>query len=93
MRKYLLIAGVALVGILGFSLFGKSGLINLYRARQEEQELKARVAELKDENQKLREEIERLTSDPKYLEKVAREELGMVKPDEVVFHLPDTPGQ
>lgn len=91
MRKYLLIAGVALIGIFAFSLFGKNGLINLYRTRQERQDLEVRLAEVKRENQRLRDQIEKLTGDPLYLEKVAREELGMVKPDELVFHLPGNP--
>ncbi len=89
MRRYLLIAGVALLGILGFSLFGKNGLVHLYRVDRERQEFERRLAELEHENQRLREQIQKLTNDPEYLEKVAREELGMVEPDELVFHLPE----
>ncbi len=87
MRKYLLIGALALMGIFAFSLFGKTGLINFYRVEKKSHKLELRLAELKAENQRLREQIEKLQTDPEYLEKVAREELGMVKPDELVFQL------
>jgi cell division protein FtsB len=37
-----------------------------------------------EQNQKLKEEIERVKS-PAYIEKVAREELGLVKPGEILL--------
>lgn len=90
MRKYMLIVGAALAGILAFSLFGRNGLIHLYKADQERLQLEEKVADMERENERLRQEIQKLTNDPQYVEKVAREELGMVKPDELVFHLPDS---
>jgi len=40
---------------------------------------------LRQENERLRAQARALRSDLKYIEKVAREELGMVKKDEQVY--------
>lgn len=40
---------------------------------------------LQKENEKLRERIHRLRHDDLYLEKTAREELGLVRPGEIVY--------
>ncbi len=46
-------------------------------------------SELAKQNLDLYREIERLKSDPKYLESVARKELGVVGKDELIFKLKD----
>jgi len=57
--------------------------------------LRAEVAELRDSNEELvreiahlKAEIEALRGDPSYVERIARDELGMVRADEVVFQFP-----
>ena len=54
--------------------------------------LRTEVAELRDSNEelvreiaRLKAEIEALRADPSYVERIARDELGMVRADEVVF--------
>lgn len=42
---------------------------------------------LEQENQLLRRQISRLKGDPRALERVARDELGLVHPDDLVFQL------
>lgn len=58
------------------------------------QELKARNVRLKEEIEKLeqsnvdlKEEIVRIKTDPLYMEKVAREELGVVKEGEIIYKI------
>ncbi|GEM_PF-867069 len=46
------------------------------------------VKQLELENQRLREEIEALQHDPQLIERIAREELNMVRPDELVLSFP-----
>ena len=41
---------------------------------------------LADENRKLRLEAASIQRDDRYLEKIARQEFGMIKKDEVVYH-------
>jgi cell division protein FtsB len=43
------------------------------------------VRSIEQENQDLWRNIERLHSDMGYIEKIAREELGLVRPGELVF--------
>ena len=77
--------GILVLAILSFTVFGQRGLLNMVRYKKEKQELVEEAARLKQENQKLRLEIDRLQSDYTYIERLAREELGMVKPEEIVF--------
>lgn len=46
---------------------------------------------MEEENRKLREEVKRLQYEKRYIEEIARKELGMVKEGEVIyqFDLPD----
>ncbi|MDO4744235.1 MAG: septum formation initiator family protein [Clostridia bacterium] len=47
-------------------------------------EYRAKIAEAQAENQKLEDELEKADTD-EYLEQIAREKLGLVKPNERVF--------
>jgi len=46
---------------------------------------------MEEENRKLREEVRRLQHEKRYIEEIARKELGMVKEGEIIyqFDLPD----
>lgn len=58
--------------------------IIIRKSRVQETEIKAQIEEAKKENDRLREELEKIQSD-EYLEKLAREKLGLVKPGEIPF--------
>jgi cell division protein FtsB len=81
-KMLILLAGAALLGAAGVFLFGKQGLIYPYR----QPKLKEREIE---ENRRiidsLKEEIKRLTNDTAYIERIAREKLGMARLDEKVY--------
>jgi cell division protein FtsB len=58
--------------------------------------LRAELAKVQTKNERLRREIrdlrgeaERLRSDPRAIERIARDELGMVRDGEVVFQFPN----
>lgn len=51
-------------------------------------ELNREIAGFKSANEAMKQEIERLHS-PDYLEQLAREELGMVRPGELLFYFQD----
>ena len=65
--------------------FGERGFIHLYRMEKERQAHLYRISNLEKKNQALLEEIKQLRSDKKYLESVARKELGLVKDNEVLY--------
>ena len=50
-------------------------------------ELSKKIEELKLKNARLLEERRRLEEDPVYLERVARERMGLVRPGEIVYRL------
>lgn len=83
--KLKLVVGILILIILGFTVFGENGLLNLVRYQRQRQALVQESARLREENEQLKKEIELLKSDRGYIERLAREELGMVKPGELVF--------
>lgn len=62
------------------------------RARDRAQTLAAEVAATEARIEQLRRRIRALQEDPAALERAARAELGLVRPDEVVIVLPPEPG-
>ena len=56
----------------------------LYTIQRETMSLKDRINELEQSNKALADEKNRLAS-PSYVEKIAREQLGLVKPGEVPY--------
>lgn len=70
------------------SLVGTSGLIEALRARRQYEALAADLRQKQQENARLRDEIQRLREDPATIESIARQELGLMRPGEllVVIH-------
>ena len=87
-RRTWLIPAACLAFILFFTVFGERGLLRIYEMRQEKQRIERTVADLNIENQKLRLSIEALHSDRHQLERIARKELGLVRPNEVIYQFP-----
>ncbi len=71
--------------LLGFALFGDRGILRAVQANRQKAALQEQVQQLEAANAELRQEIESLRNDRRYLEAVARKELGMVKDDELVY--------
>ena len=71
------------------ALVGEKGFLVTIRARQEAQIEASRLAALKEENTRLREEKRRLNEDPATIEAEARRQLGLARPGEVMFILKD----
>lgn len=87
-RRTWLIPAACLAFILFFTVFGERGLLRIYEMRQEKQRIERGVADLRAENMKLRRSIEALHSDRHQLERIARKELGLVRPNEVIYQFP-----
>ena len=86
-RKKLLIVGMSFffLVLLLASFFGKKGLIEIYRAQRTKRDLVQELEHLEKKKRKLKRDIEELEKNPKAVEKKAREELWLMKPDEVVI--------
>ncbi len=92
-KRRILIFLVVLLFILGsLTFFGEKGILNLLRLRKEVVRIKEINSKLEEENQKLKEEVKRLQNDKRYIEEIARKELGMVKEREIIYRF-DTPSK
>jgi len=85
-----LAAGAALWG-LGYSVFGATGLMGVYRTEAEVKRLEQQVAASRAANELLQRRVEALRSDPLAVEREARERLGLVKEGDKVYLLPTLP--
>ncbi len=90
-RSLLTVAVAALLLLL--AAFGAKGYQDLKAAQARESELEARIAEKQARIAALARRVERLAGDPATLERLAREELWMARPADVVIVLPPEPGQ
>ena len=82
---------IALVALIVGALFGDRGLLHLIDQRHRAEALAQEIDALQAENASLSREIAALRSDPRAIERVAREELGMLRPGETVFLVRDVP--
>jgi cell division protein FtsB len=81
LRILLLVLGV----LLAASLLGERGLIGLIQMSQTRAALARDVDRLAATNAALAKEVRALRTDPGRIEAIAREELGLVKPGELVY--------
>ena len=65
--------------------FGDHGLYQLYQLRSEKAKIQSTISSLRNKKQLLEQEKNKLSSDPKYIEQLARERYRMAKKGEKVF--------
>lgn len=87
-RRRFIAAVVAVFALAAFLvyvfIFSRHGYLRRRELARENERLQGELQELQDENARLREELNRL-DDPEAVEKLAREELGLVKDGETVY--------
>lgn len=69
-------------------IFGPHGYLVMRRKQQEIQKVNAALDKLNKENAALEQEIKDLKTDPQTIRKIAREELGLARPGEIIIKLP-----
>ena len=87
MRAWVLGTAIALIALAVGSVFGDRGILNLVSKRRQVEALRAELEGLRDENARLTAEITALRTSPRAIERLAREQLGLARPDETVFHI------
>lgn len=73
------------------ALIGEKGYLANLQATREYQDVSESLRQIRAENAELTEEARRLRTDPKALEHVARQQLGLIKPGETLITLRDRP--
>jgi len=72
-------------------IHGQHGLSVWEQKRAEDHALQLEIQQLQQENTQMRQQVERLKSDPEAIEREAREKLHYAKPGEVIYALPEKP--
>jgi cell division protein FtsB len=89
MRQY----GRGLLGLLVLvmivhDVFGTHGFLAMRRTQNEIRKVKADLDALRKENAALAEEVKDLNTDPRLIEKIARDDLGLARPGEIIIRIP-----
>ena len=82
---FLSITVVLMFSLFFFIIFGEHGFLDLNTLKKERDQLAEKNEQLSHQNLSLSVEIDRLKHDPKYIENIARQELGMVAEDELIL--------
>jgi cell division protein FtsB len=92
-KKRLFLSAFLFLLVLGvFAFFGEKGILHLLRLKAELGRIRETNARLLEENQRLKEEVKRLQSDRRYIEEIARRELGLVKEGEILYRFDTSAG-
>jgi cell division protein FtsB len=80
-----------LFSIFVMAVFGKKGLVDLYKLNKAYTEVVEANKEIARENKSFLNEINRLKNDLNYVESVARKDLGFVTKEEIIFQTKTSP--
>ena len=85
---------LVLINFMLVIVFGDKGLVDLYHMKKAQEEIEAKNKELIKENLDNARKVDRLQKgDPELIEHQAREQLGLVKPGEIVVKVPNETGK
>ena len=88
MRPRVLGGAALAVLMLGLGVYGGNQVLRVTHLRREMDAAERDLVTLRARAVELSRTVERLRNDPAYIEKLAREELGYVRPDETVLKFP-----
>ncbi len=90
-RRKLATGGVGLLAAMlaWHVIFGANGIAVYEHKRAEYQQLDKQIQDLQADNAKVTQDVKELKSDPKAIEKEAREQLRYARPGEVVYVMPE----
>jgi cell division protein FtsB len=84
---------VALAWLLVQDIFGAHGVLAMHRSQIELQKVQREIDQLNIENEKLKNNVKDLQTDPTTNERAAREDLKLAKPGEWVFKTHQKPAE
>lgn len=87
-KAAVLFSVILLVALVVGSLFGDRGILQWVRQRDQVESLEGEIRVLEEENRRLAAEILALRTDPRTIERLAREELGLARAGETVVLIP-----
>ena len=84
------ILGLALLVLLVHDIFGSHGIVAMRRTQKEIEQIREQIEKINQENKSLSGQVHSLKTDPRAIEHIAREEMGLARPSEMIFKIPDT---
>ena len=92
-RKAGIFLAFALLGLIVHDILGPHGLLAMRRSQKELENLRQEIQQINENNRRLAEQVKGLKSDPRLIERIAREEMGLARPGELIFKLPSKPAE
>lgn len=80
--------GLLVAVMIVHDVFGTHGFLAMRRTQSEIKKVQANLDKLGRENAALEQEVKDLKSDPRLIEKIARDDLGLARPGEVIIRIP-----
>ncbi|HAM53489.1 MAG TPA: hypothetical protein DCP92_23390 [Nitrospiraceae bacterium] len=87
-RRRLIISTIILLSFLylGVTLiFGNTGFLRYLELREKKVQIQREIKDIEAKKAQLKADVKLLKENPFYIEKYAREDFGMAKPDEYIF--------
>lgn len=87
-KRRLVVLTVSVLILIYFTVtftFGDTGLLRYFALLNKKNQLVQEIGTIESHNSRLKTEVKQLKENPFYLEKHAREDFGLAKPDEYVF--------
>ena len=88
----LLCTATLAVATVAFAVYGAQSLTRVWTLKKEVGSLEREVGVLRADTARLATEVDRLRTDPDYIEQIARDKLGLVKPGDRVLKLAPASG-
>lgn len=80
--------GLLIAVMIVHDVFGTHGFLAMRRTQGEIKKVKADLDQLSKENATLEQEVKDLKTDPRLIEKIARDDLGLARPGEIIIRIP-----
>jgi cell division protein FtsL len=80
--------GLLILVMIVHDVFGTHGFLAMQRTQSEIKKVKANLEQLSKENAALAQEVKDLNTDPRLIEKIARDDLGLARPGEIIIRIP-----
>jgi len=84
-RRFVFVAVVLAILIAASSVGGKKSLVKIFQMSKTRTELQQEIKRLRQVNEEIAREIQTFAHNPSQVEAIAREDLGLVKPGEIVY--------
>ena len=87
-KRRLVISTITLLSFLYLGttfIFGNTGFLRYLELKEKKVQIQLEIKDIEAKKARLKADVKQLKENPFYLEKYAREDFGMAKPDEYVF--------